>query len=161
MAGKHNHYRDKGFSRGYVSWKQAAEVARALREKGAEIEAAAKEALKESVDLIVADAKARCPVYVDTKIKYKGKTYSYIDKRVRPGQLRDSIKATARSGGAAYTISANAKVNTRKGPLYYGQIVEFSPKINRPFLYPAFYAQEPNARERIRNAIKAALNGGA
>ncbi len=155
--GKHNHYRDKGFRRGYVSWRAAGMVAAALRQAGDHIEQAAKKALKEGADAIVADAKARCPVYSETLVSKNGKTYRYIDKRVKPGALRDSIHAIPHAGGAAYTIAADAKVETRKGTLYYGAIVEFSPKINRPFMYPALDKNKIPIFHHVKAAVQQAI----
>ena len=40
--------------------------------------------------------------------------------------------------------------------IFYGKIVEFSPKINRPFLYTAIDA----ARESIRDGIASAVREG-
>ncbi len=155
--GKHNHYRDKGFRRGYVSWRAAGMVAAALRQAGAHVEEAAKEALKDGAEAIVQDAKSRCPVYSETLVTKNGKTYHYIEKRVKPGQLRASIHAIPHAGGAAYTIAADAKVETRKGPLYYGALVEFSPKINRPFMYPALDANRMPSYNHVKAAVQRAI----
>lgn len=94
---------------------------------------AAKIALKEGVDLIIADAKSRCPV--------------------KTGNLRDSIKAESLNDGAAYEISADAK----NDGVAYGQFVEFSPKINKPFLYPAVDANIDAVKNKVKQAIE---NGG-
>lgn len=123
------------FQRGNISGVD--EAVRKLREKGEHVLAAAKSALKDGVDLIVSDAKSRCPV--DT------------------GKLRDSIKAVDVAQGAAYELSANAK--NQKG-ISYGQFVEFSPKINRPFLYPAIDANIGYVRENIKQAIQDAIRYG-
>ena len=161
MPGRRNHYRDRGFTRGSMGVRGAAEVARALRQAGEHIEAAAKAALKEGVDIVVNDAKNRCPVYEKTTWRRGKKVYEYFDKRQTPGKLRDSIKAYDRYGdGSWYNISANAHVETPKGRLYYGAIVEFSPKINRPFLYPALDANRATVYKRIKNAIREATERG-
>lgn len=123
----------RGFERGYIRDNGAVKKIRAL---GENVLAAAKEALKEGADLVVDDAKTRCPV--DT------------------GKLRDSIQANAKRGGAAYTISANAE--TDKG-VAYGQFVEFDPRINKPFLYPALYANSAEVHEKIADAIRRATRG--
>ena len=57
-----------------------------LREVGEHVVEAAKRALKEGVDIVIADAKSRCPV--DT------------------GKLKDSIRAISKEGGAVYHIEA-------------------------------------------------------
>lgn len=101
-----------------------------LRAKGSQMEQAAKAALKTGIDRIVEDAKSRCPV--------------------KTGKLRESIKAIPIADGAIYKITASAK-NEKGVP--YAAIVEYSPIINKPFLYPAI---ELN-RSRLHNEIKAAL----
>lgn len=65
---------------------------------------------------------------------------------VRTGKLRDSIKAE-RQAGARYKVSS----------LWYGRIVEFSPKINKPFLMPALEQNRNGIRADIREAIRQAL----
>lgn len=144
MARRYN-----GFQRGYASTGVNAAV-RALQELGSDVEAAAKEALKKGADQIVADAKSRCPVYAGP---------SRPD--VVPGELRDSIKAVSSKKGAVYHIEADAKSGTSGQP--YGLYVEFSPKINKPFLYPAFDAHSDEVRASIVEAVKNAVrrhNGG-
>lgn len=105
-----------------------------LRAQGEEVLFAAKSALKEGVDLIIADAKSRCPV--------------------RTGKLKNSIKAVDVANGAAYELAADAK---NSSGVAYGQFVEFSPKINKPFFYPAIYANIGTLKENIKQAIQGAL----
>ena len=100
---------------------------RQLREFGESVAEAAKEAIAQSADEIVADAKSHCPV--------------------KTGALRDSIKATKQQGGAWYKIST----------LYYGRFVELSPKINKPFLFPALDQNRDRIRENIQAAIRRAM----
>ena len=76
---------------------------------------------------------------------------------MRTGELRDSIRAVDVANGAAYEISANAK--NAQG-IAYGQFVEFSPKINRPFLYPAIEANIRFVKEDIKAAIREAIHHG-
>lgn len=166
MAGKRNHYRDRGFTRGTMTHQAINQVVAALRQAGDHVEAAAKAALKEGVDVVVAEAKSRCPVYEGTKVKKKLKSgtleeYLVRDKRATPGQLRDSIHAVDRYGdGSWYNISADAVVETSKGPLYYGAIVEFSPKINKPFLYPALDEHKERVQRKIVLAVQQAVERG-
>lgn len=129
--GYHNHYKDTDFSRGYMSTGKSAAV---LKELGDNILAAAKAALAKGADDIVKDAKARCPE--------------------RTGALNASIRAVPNKTGTAIKIRADAQA---KDGVFYGQIVEFSPKINRPFLYPAFDAQRNQIKDSIIDAIKGAL----
>ena len=112
-----------------------------LRELGEDVLQAAKDALAAGADEVMQEAKGRCPVY-------EGR-----DKRVRKGALRDSIKLKKLRGGTAYKISADARA---ADGMFYGQIVEFSPKINRPFLYPALDAHKDAIKASIVDAIKAA-----
>lgn len=156
MARRRNHYRDSSFSRGSISSRNAA-VWKALAEMGDNVTQAAKLALKHEAERIAADAKARCPVYEGTT---RADGTKYMDKRVKPGALRDSIKAEAKRGGTSYQISANAR---SEDGFLYGQIVEFSPKVNKPFLYPAMDANREsfiaNMENAIRQAIKATAKG--
>ena len=104
-----------------------------LRRQGNEVLFAAKAALKDGVDLIVTDAKSRCPV--------------------RTGKLQKSIKAVDVANGAAYDITADAQ---NDNGVAYGQFVEFSPRINKPFLYPAIEANIANIRKSVKQAIRGA-----
>ena len=71
-----------------------------------------------------------------------------------PGALRDSIHAEKKRSGTLYRISAGAKAQDGTA---YGKLVEFSPKINKPFLYPALDARRDGVRRGIVEAVKAAL----
>ena len=103
---------------------------------------AAKRALAEGAEAVKAEAKSRCPVY-------RGR-----DRRVVPGALRDSIHCVKRGGGTSWRIVADAKASDGTP---YGKLVEFSPKINRPFLYPALDAERDAIKKNIVEAVKAAL----
>lgn len=149
-SGYHNHYRDSHFGRGGVTVgdslmkEQIQKAVDELRAKGEHIIKAATKALKEGADKIVEDAKKRVPV--------------------KTGKLRDSIKAESvdvggdQYKGALYEILADA-VNEKNGVLY-GQFVEFSPKINKPFLYPAMDAQRNEVINGVKNAIAQATARG-
>ena len=113
-----------------------------LEEMGEGVLEAGKKALAEGAEMVVQEAKNRCPVY-------KGSDY-----RVVPGALRDSIRAVKKKGGAEYKITADAE--TQDG-LKYGRLVEFSPRINKPFMYPAMDAQRDAVKDRIVEAVKAAV----
>lgn len=136
MARRRTSARRNDFSRGVTSEIGMRETLRQLREMGEHVVTAAKNALKDGADEVVADAKSRCPV--------------------RTGRLRDSIKAEPNRDGTAFDISANAQ----NDGYYYGQIVEFSPEINRPFLYPALEANMGRIHGNIRAAINRALQTG-
>ena len=87
-----------------------------------------KKELEKGADKIVTDAKAKCPV--------------------KTGNLHDSIHAESKNDGLRYNIVADAK---SKSGYYYGRIVEFSPKINKPYLYPAMDA---NKKAILNNVAK-------
>lgn len=119
-------YRATSFTRGHMSTGRAVQQ---LRELGEHVVEAAKHALKLGVYRVVADAKSRCPV--------------------KTGKLRDSIKAEPNSQETVYQISANAE----NDGVFYGPIVEFSPEINKPFMYPALDAHKQEIKDSIQDAI--------
>lgn len=125
-----------GFTRGRGTGMSSYKTVAALRELGEHVVEAAKSALKDGADKVVADAKARCPV--------------------KTGKLRDSIKAVPNKDGSVYAISANAENNG----VYYGVIVEFSPKINRPFMYPALEENRQQIYDNVSAAISKAVRSG-
>lgn len=129
--------RARDFSRGVSDTVGLPETLRRLREIGEHVVTAAKDALKQGADEVVADAKSRCPV--------------------RTGKLRDSIRAEANREGTSYKIVADADNNG----FCYGQIVEFSPKEGyTPFLYPALDANYGRIMSNIRAAINNATQTG-
>ena len=141
----------KTFTRGGMT---TGAVEQHLRELGEHVLQAAKAALKEGAEMVVKDAKSRCPVYEGHK-KKNGQVYHWAG--AKPGALRDSIQAEPNSKGTVYAISANAK--SEDGYLY-GQILEFSPRVNRPFLYPALDANRQAVSDMIQDAIKNAIRRG-
>lgn len=138
----------KTFSRGGMT---TGAVEQHLKELGEHVLEAAKKALKEGADMVVKDAKSRCPAYEGHK-KENGQVYHWA--RAKPGALRDSIQAEPNSKGTVYAISANAK---NDAGYLYGQVLEFSPGINRPFLYPALEANKKAVTEAIAEAIRNAI----
>ena len=120
-------------------WQTSEEI---LRELGEAATAAAKSALADGAEIVMQEAKSRCPVY-------KGN-----DHRVVKGALRDSIHAVKLKGGAKYKIVADAKSHDG---IFYGKLVEFSPKINKPFMYPAMDARRDEVRNKIVDAVREAL----
>ena len=123
-------------SRDYISTREI------LNRMGKGAMDAAKRALAEGAEAVKAEAKSRCPVY-------RGR-----DKRVVPGALRDSIHCVKRGGGTSWRIVADA---TAQDGTAYGKLVEFSPKINQPFLYPALDAERDAIKKNIVEAVKTAL----
>lgn len=136
LSSRRAHYRATGFSRGGKGWVGLSQTIKELREIGEHVVEAAQAALKNGADRVVADAKSRCPV--------------------KTGKLRDSIKAVPNRDGTVYKIEANAQNNG----VYYGQFVEFSPEINKPFLYPALEAHRQEIRDNIDAAITNAARSG-
>lgn len=92
---------------------------------------AAKVALRNGASEIAKTAKSLCPV--------------------KTGKLKESISLRETKNGEVYIISANAK---NKEGLNYGKFVEFDPKINRPFLYPAFYQNQDSIVAEVKKAIE-------
>ena len=113
-----------------------------LKELGVAAENAAIAALAEGAEMVMKEAKQRCPVY-------EGDDY-----RVVKGALRDSIHAEKQKGGKEYRIVADAQA---QDGLFYGKIVEFSPKINKPFLYPAMDAKREVVKKKIIEAVREAI----
>lgn len=113
-----------------------------LRELGENATKAAKSALADGAEIVMQEARNRCPVY-------KGN-----DNRVVKGALRDSIHAVKQKGGAKYKIVADA---VSHDGIFYGKLVEFSPKINKPFMYPAMDARRDEVRNKIIDAVREAL----
>lgn len=113
-----------------------------LKELGTAAENAAKAALEEGADILVKEAKARCPVYDGD------------DPRVVKAALRDSIHAEKEKGGKEYRIAADAQA---QDGLFYGKMVEFSPKVNKPFLYPAMEAKRKEIQQKMVAAVREAI----
>ena len=109
---------------------------RNLREMGEHVADASKRALRNGAYTVAADAKSRAPV--------------------KTGRLRDSIKVTGNRDGSSYKVSADASNNGYR----YGKIVEYSPKINKPFMIPALNANRQQIRENIKNAARDAIRRG-
>ena len=109
------------------------QIANQLRRRGARIEQAAKRVLRETAEEIVQAAKSRAPV--------------------KTGNLRDSIHLEEENDGLTFKITADAKNQSGE---CYAKIVEFSPKINQPFLQPALDANR-NLNRRIRQAVRSEI----
>ncbi|WP_297571282.1 HK97-gp10 family putative phage morphogenesis protein [uncultured Anaerovibrio sp.] len=105
-----------------------------LQDIGEKATKAAKEALNNGADMVVDDAKSRCPV--------------------KTGALKESIHKEVNRNGTKIKVLADA---TNENGVYYGKIVEFSPKINEPFLYPALDALRNTIRENIAKAVQESL----
>ena len=120
-------------------WQSSEEILKELGENATE---AAKSALAEGVELVMKEAKERCPVYTGN------------DRRVVKGALKESIHAVKQKGGAKYKIIADA---VSHDGIFYGKLVEFSPAINKPFMYPALDAQRETVKKLIVEAVREAV----
>ena len=109
-------------------------IRRILDQYGERAARAAREALKENAAELVNEAKERVPVMT--------------------GKLRASIHAEETRGGDRIKVTADAK-DAKGTP--YAAIVEYSPAINRPFLYPAFYALRSEMIERVKEKLRLEL----
>jgi HK97 gp10 family phage protein len=120
-------------------WQSSEEILKELGENATE---AAKSALAEGAELVMKEAKERCPVYTGN------------DRRVVKGALKESIHAVKQKGGAKYKIIADA---VSHDGIFYGKLVEFSPAINQPFMYPALDAQRETVKKLIVEAVREAV----
>ena len=120
-------------------WQSAEDI---LKELGENATDAAKSALAEGVELVMKEAKERCPVYTGN------------DRRVVKGALKESIHAVKQKGGTKYKIIADA---VSHDGIFYGKLVEFSPAINQPFMYPALDAQRETVKKLIVEAVREAV----
>ena len=120
-------------------WQSSEEILKELGENATE---AAKSALAEGAELVMKEAKERCPVYTGN------------DRRVVKGALKESVHAVKLKGGAKYKIIADA---VSHDGIFYGKLVEFSPAINQPFMYPALDAQRETVKKLIVEAVREAV----
>ena len=120
-------------------WQSAGDILKELGENATE---AAKSALAEGAELVMKEAKERCPVYTGN------------DRRVVKGALKESIHAVKQKGGAKYKIIADA---VSHDGIFYGKLVEFSPAINQPFMYPALDVQRETVKKLIVEAVREAV----
>lgn len=93
--------------------------------------AALRQVMEEEAEAIVRDMKSRAPV--------------------KSGALRDSIRWKWNRNKTKITIIADAAND--KG-YKYDRIVEFSPKINKPFFYPAVDAHREEYRAKLIEALR-------
>lgn len=109
-----------------------------LESYGEEAVNAIREEMEVMAEKIVQDMKARVPV--------------------DSGALRDSIHWSWNKKKTAIRIVADAK--NKKNGVPYARYVEFSPKINKPFFYPALDAHRDEYHEQLVRALKKALEKG-
>ena len=106
-----------------------------LQDYGKQVAAAAKKALADEAEIIANDAKSRCPV--------------------KTGNLKESIHTVPNKSGTRVSIVVDA---TDKDGVPYGKVVEYSPKIQKPFVYPALDAHKDEIAGKVADAIKQALH---
>ena len=106
-----------------------------LQDYGKQVAAAAKKALADEAEIIANDAKSRCPV--------------------KTGNLKESIHTVPNKSGTRVSIVVDA---TDKDGVPYGKVVEYSPKIQKPFVYPALDAHKDEIAGKVADAIKKALH---
>jgi hypothetical protein len=149
---KRRRHTESTFMRGAVS----SEVLRAVKElraKGEHVLTAAKVALKKGVDIIVEDAKSRCPVKTGT-LKESIKAIDLKSEREKSQFATEDEKEE----GVAYALTADAK-NDKK--IAYAQFVEFDPRIAKPFLYPALDAHTDEVNDMVKAAVDDAVRKAA
>lgn len=107
---------------------------------------AGKRALEEGANLVVKRAKELCP-------------YDENHDKHNPGtpHLRDTIRVELKNKGAYAKVLTDYKT---KSGWCLGALVEYSPKINHPFLKPAIEELKPTISRNIAEAIIAAMKGG-
>lgn len=105
---------------------------------GTEVAETLRRQMEIEADRIVQDMKSRVPV--------------------RTGRLRDSIRWRWNKNKTAIEILADAP-NPKNG-VKYGRFVEFSPRISKPFFYPAMDAHRESYREALKDALRKAISKG-
>lgn len=101
-----------------------------LERYGENAKKAMQAAMEAEAEKIVQDMKSRVPV--------------------RSGRLRDSIHWKWNRDKTAITIVADAA----NGKVKYARIVEFSPKINKPFFFPALDAHIEEYHRKLVEALR-------
>lgn len=143
---------DSTFKRGFIS-SEVLKTVKKLRLMGENVLTAAKVALKKGVDIIVEDAKSRCPVKTG-KLKDSIKAIDLKSEREKSQFATDDEKEE----GVAYALTADAK-NDKK--IAYAQFVEFDPRIAKPFLYPALDAHKDEVNDMVKAAVDDAVRKAA
>lgn len=109
-----------------------ANISAILRTYGERAAQAARQALEENAEIVMEEARRRCPV--------------------DSGKLRDSIHSE-KKGANKIRIIADAENNG----YHYARIVEYSPR-GKPFLRPALESKREEIKQNMIEKIRAALN---
>lgn len=113
----------------------AGQMENVLKVYGERVADAAKEALAENAEELCQTVKSKCPV--------------------RTGRLRDSIHVSRLKDGAVYKVIADARGDDGTP---YARIVEFSPKIDKPFMYPSMDEKRDKFKRNVVSKIKGAIH---
>jgi len=130
-------------SRAYLSSGKA--VKELLEAYGAAVVDAGKAKLKDGAEEIAAEARRLCPVETGRYARH-------------PGRLAGSIHVddVSKGKGELLAIIADAKAGKNADGICYGPIVEYSPRIGKRFMYPAYDAKIGGVREGIIEAMREA-----
>ena len=142
----------------------AERAVQALRKKSEKAVKAAKEALRIGVSEIAADAINRCPVDTGTlqsSIKFQpfmhGAGYLFSASAT---VAENAMRRAANAGETDLLVLSGIKSSLgKRGNLNYAPFVEFDPRINKPFMYPAVWDNLGRVRRRIKLEIERACRG--
>ena len=95
----------------------------------------AKDALAQNADELCETVKSKCPV--------------------RTGRLLNSIHVSRLKDGAVYKVIADAQGDDGTP---YARIVEFSPKIAKPFMYPSMDEKRDRFKQNVKTKIREAVH---
>lgn len=113
----------------------AGQMENVLKVYGERVADAAKEALADNAEELCQTVKSKCPV--------------------RTGRLLDSIHVSRLKDGAVYKVIADARGDDGTP---YARIVEFSPKIDKPFMYPSMDEKRDKFKRNVVSKIKGAIH---
>ena len=112
----------------------AGQMENVLKVYGERVADAAKEALADNAEELCQTVKSKCPV--------------------RTGRLLNSIHVSRLKDGAVYKVIADAQGDDGTP---YARIVEFSPKIDKPFMYPSMDEKRDKFKRNVVSKIKEAI----
>ena len=113
----------------------AGQMENVLKVYGERVADAAKEAFADNAEELCQTVKSKCPV--------------------RTGRLLDSIHVSRLKDGAVYKVIADARGDDGTP---YARIVEFSPKIDKPFMYPSMDEKRDKFKRNVVSKIKGAIH---
>ena len=113
----------------------AGQMENVLKVYGERVADAAKEALADNAEELCQTVKSKCPV--------------------RTGRLLNSIHVSRLKDGAVYKVIADAQGDDGTP---YARIVEFSPKIAKPFMYPSMDEKRDRFKQNVKTKIREAIH---